>query len=351
MNDLFDNDDLDIDDSVKKQPFYKVVNKSKKDKLEWLTAAFNSLKDQAQSRTSEQRDNLALYRGISRRLYDRTLDRDSNRRRLNKLQKFVVNHLYDLTETKVSQITKIKPAVEVLPTNDEWQDRASAKVVSSIVKHLWYINNIDYMRQQMHRHARIFGESYLFITWDDNAGDLHPAYVKAKKAGLDSVNLPNGTKVDLSKPVKTGDVCYEVELPWRVLLQRALRFEDSEYCFRIKAEQVDKLQDKYKGDKLNVNMQNMVFDIDTLEDRFLEDHIITVEFWHKQTEHLPEGYYAKFTVDRLLEENKEPETLQHGELPFERLTDLDVPDKLNGVSRYETIGVMQGMYNNLSTLP
>ena len=48
-----------------------------------------------------------------------------------------------MTETRISQLSRLKPAVNVIPTNDEYEDRNSAKAVKYLVDHLWYINNID----------------------------------------------------------------------------------------------------------------------------------------------------------------------------------------------------------------
>lgn len=347
MANLFDELEFrEKDPDIIQQPFYKFLKKSKKDKLDWLTGVANSLIDQAQDRTRVQREHLMMYRGVSNRLAERSVDRDRNIRKLSKLQKFVINHLYDLTETKVSQMNRIKPAVEVLPVNDEWQDRASAKVVKYINDHLWRENNIDSKRTQMHRHARIFGESFMFVLWDKDKGDLTPEYVAARDAGLDVDKLVSSGKIDKC----VGDVCYEVELPWRTFLQRAEEFEKSDYVFRMSIQPTDELKDDYSRADINEDEEFYVFDTENLTERFIEKHSMVMEFWHKKTKRVPNGYYAKFVMSDILETNDEPKELMHGKLPCVRLTDLDVPGVLNGVSRYETIASIQGMYNNLSTL-
>lgn len=342
-------DESEMTPSMEREPFYKVLDKKEADIHKWLVDVSDALIEQSQSRTKVQREHLLQYRGVSVRKMDRTRDRDRNVRRLSKMQKFVINHLHDLTETKVSQMTRIKPAIEVLPTNDEWEDRASAKVVQKIIKHLWDLNNVDYITQKMHRYARIFGESYLFILWDKDAGDLHPSFVQARDLGLDSFVTEDGQEIDVNKQkLMTGDVCYEVELPWRVFLQRKPEVEKVEYVFRISLEPTEELKDDYKGKKIEKSDSVSVFDTDSLESRFVEDHTVVIEMWHKHTDKIPNGFYAKFTADSLLESSDLP--FSHGKLPFVRLTDLDVPDVLNGVSRYETVGAIQGMYNNISTL-
>ena len=83
----------------------------------------------------------------------------------------------------------------------------------------------------MLRNAFIFGESYCFVTWNKDKGDLHPLYVKARDMGIDLNFLDdegnqiydmdgNPMKIDPNKPIKIGDVDYTIEVPWRVYLQR-----------------------------------------------------------------------------------------------------------------------------------
>lgn len=339
LDDLFDEQSQHTELGIK--PFHEINQKKKEEKLDWLKEVSDALIAQSQQRSQRQRENLYLYRGVSVRRWERDRDREFRRRRISKVQRFVVNHLYDLTETKVAQMTRLKPSVEVLPNNDEWSDRASAKVVKHLIKHLWYINNIDHMVTSMHRHARIFGETYCFVEWDKNKGDLHPAYVKARDSGLADDKEPE---------LKTGDVKYEIEVPWRVLLHRARNYEDSEYLFRVRTEAAETLKKDYPKKKNEIQKTNELYTFDTeeMESRFLENHTLVFEFFHKKTKYVPQGKYIKFTPDVILEETDHP--YSHGGFPCIRLTDLDVPDVLNGVSRYETISPLQNMYNNLSTL-
>jgi hypothetical protein len=346
--DLFDEiDDYELTEKIK--PFYKIKDENEKELLSWLNKVKDALIYNAKTRTHTQRMNLTAYRGLSLNRFDRRKDYNSVRR-LQRINKFIVNHLRDLTETKVSQMTRLKPAVEVLPTNDEYADRASAKVVGLLIKHLFYINNLDYMIQRMHREARIFGESFMFIDYDPSKGDLDPVYVEARNRGIEKIELPDGSVFDTSKPLKTGDLGYGIELPWRVLMQRATCFKDVEYNFRITVENVEKLKDKHpdKAKLIKAEDEVKMFDIENLEDRYLEDQCLVYKFYHKKTEEVPHGMYIEFTKNCILvkEENK----FSHEGLNFVRLTDQDVPNVLNGVSSYETILPLQKMYDNISTL-
>lgn len=323
-------------------------NDREEDLLEWFNLVIKELKQQAQARTEAQREHLLMYKGSSIKRREIEKERLFSGRRLNSIQKFVIPHIHDLTEVKVSQMTRIKPNIEVMPSNNEWEDRASAKVVSYIIKHLWYINNIDYKIQELHRQARIFGESYMFVDWDPSLGDLHPLYVEARDAGIEYLQGPNGEILNLEKPIKTGDIKYSIELPWRVFLQRKTTFEEVEYVFRALLIPTCKLREKYNKPEINPTKDLKIFDIDQLHDKLLEDHTLVYEFWHKGTEDLPEGFRALFTPEHILEAGDNPYTGKM--LPFVRLTDLDVPNQLNGVSKYELIAPIANMYNNVNTL-
>lgn len=347
IDDLFEEDENFIDsESVK--PFF-TVSKNKEDKLKWLNQVKDSLLYNAEHRTQQQRLFLKAYRGLSTDNYNSRKDYNTDKR-FQKTNKFIINHIHDLTETKVSQMTRLKPAVEVLPANDEYEDKASAKVVSYLIKHIFYQNNLDYMMQQMHRNCRIMGESFLFITWNKDLGDLDPTYVEAKNAGLDKIQLEDGSTIDLRTPIHIGDVEYKIELPWRVFLQRTTSFDKCEYLFRVSTKATEELKKDYPGKASKIMEEEDVkmFDVESLQDRFLENQTVVWEFWHVKNKYNPEGAYVKFTKDVILEDTSLP--YSHGKLPVLRLTDLDVPNVLNGVSRYETILPIQRMYDNINTL-
>lgn len=341
-------DELNAKTSAEVKPFSSVADKKDEEVLSWLKQVKDALLEQGSNRTQKQRENMLHYRGVPTRKWDRASD--FNGRRLNRIKKVVVNHLFDLVETKVSQMNRLKPAVEVLPTNDEWEDKSAAKVVDMLIKHLWYVNNIDYLSQKMHRAARIFGETYAFVDWDSSKGDLHPAYVQGRDMGLKQIELPDGEIHDMEKPVKTGDVCYEIEVPWRVLLQRKPCYEESEYLFRIKLVPTDVLKKQYpeKKGKIDITDDLRAFDMEELQDRFIEEHTVVYEFWHKKIGEVHDGAYIKFTDECILQRG--PHKFTHGGFPCIRLTDLDAPDVLNGISKMEMIIPIQNMINNGETL-
>jgi len=352
----------DIDDPqierVSLKPLHVIMKKKDSEKLDWLVKTTESLEKQSITRHAKYRKNLESYKG-NQSESSRSTMRRSERQYINQVSKFVVNHLYDIVETKVSQMCRIKPHVEVLPTNDEFSDKNAAKAVKMLVNHVWYLNNIDDLIRKLQRQARIFGESYIFIEWDKDKGDIHPDWIAADKLGamlelLDAdgevVTDAGGKNIKLDKPIKTGDLKYSIEVPWRVHLQRQRKLEDVEYVIRSSVISTEILKAEYpkKADKFKSETNVKAYDTDSLTDHLLEEETILYELWHKKTNQMEDGAYFKFTRDSILEESILP--YSHGKLPIVRLTDIDLPEQLNGASGFDLIRPIQNMHNNLSTL-
>ena len=357
--DFFDELADDRPDKLNIKPFHSVDKNNDKAVLEWCAKVVESLEKQAVNRNMKMRKNLEAYRGAVSTTKRSDLRR-SERQFLQKVNKFVVNHLHDMTETRISQLCRIKPSVEVLPTNDEYEDRNAAKAVKYLMDHIWYINNVEELRQKMLRNTFIFGESYCFVLWNKDKGDLHPSYVKARDRGIDLQlmdrdqpildELGNEIGIDMNMPIKVGDIDYHVEVPWRVYLQRQKSFDKVEYCFRVSIESTETLKKLYpeKENKLKSSVNIKAYDSSNLTDHLLEEESVVYEMYHKETKFCPKGYYVKFTKDTILEMDYLP--FSHGKLPIIRMTDMDIPEVLNGVSTYEMVRPIQSMHDNLSTL-
>ncbi len=355
MSSFFDELEEERDENISIKPFHTLTSKSEEDRLKWYQSAIESLRKQAVSRTRTQRSNLATYRGLSfrRNINRQQAFKNPDRLTSNRLDRFIINQLHDMTETKVSQMTRKRAAVDVLPTNDENADKNAARSTKFLLDHLFYINDLENFREKAHRNAFIFGEDYIFITWDPSKGDV----MEGGKKGMPIVDeqgqpalKADGTPKLHKKDIMTGDVAYEQIIPWRVFLQRRKKFDECEWVFKLSTEHVDDVRKDYpsKKDEIAADNELAMFDTDSLESKSLEDEVLVYEFWHKKTKHLPEGFYSKMTRNVILEETDFP--YSHKKLPMIRLTDLDIPDQLNGVSRYESAKQVQNMYDNINTL-
>lgn len=328
---LFDRlvDQEDDSNSFDNSPLFSVNLDDSVKVLEWLNKNIEQLKKASTPRFSNMRANLATYRGIQYKSQDmRTGDFrvDNSNISISKSPRLISNFTYEFTENKVNNITQIKPAVEVVPPTSDYSDKVAAKATDALIQHLWYINNIDELVRQAHRFKHIFGESYLFVLWDKYKGDVDP-----------------------NTGAKTGDVCYELEAPYRVFLQKAKDFNSAKFLFRSKVMHNEILKKKYPNSMGRVQDSNIrVFDAELFEDRALNNETLVHYFYHECDEHMPEGFYAVFSKDVIFEQGPLP--FSHGKKPAIRITDIDIPEAQHGFSFYENIKPLQNMHNNLSSM-
>lgn len=325
--------------------------------LKWLVGERNHLQSDAEERLNEVQRHLQLYKGIQYESQETRLslvDRSNERNKV--VKKIVVNHLYDLTENRVSRLVKYKPAVAVLPSNDEFQDEISAKVVKQLLSHIWYNEGFEgKLTPEIVRHMSVMGEAYLFITWDPDKGDKHPDSVDGAKVPLMNDNGEpykdeNGKTIYIERPIKVGDVKYELVRCTDVLLDRADSLSEVNFCFRRKVMPVAEARLRWpdKADQLQPNNGVRVYDFEKMTSKQLDNQVVVWTFTHKHHKGMPNGRQIVFTDDCVLENTEHP--YSHGGLPFVRLTDIDLPGELHAHSFYRMVKALTGAYNNITNL-
>lgn len=326
----------------------------------WLIAEKNYLEKESEDRIRLSRRNLALYKGIQYQELETRLDgRDRGADRSTFIRKIVANHLYDLTKNRASRLIKYRPAVAVLPTNDEFQDKVAAKLCKYLLDHIWYVEDFEGRLQlSLATHAMVMGESYLFVLWDEAKGDLNPAYVEASKKHKGKVPLldehgkqveDNGKPVYVDKPVRVGDVDYKLVLADQVFLQRKSCIDDVDYCITKEAVSTDLLRLRYPDKAAKIKDRDcQIYDYERMEERPARRETYVYTFWHKRSEQMDKGRKIVFIEDCVLENIEYP--FSHDKLPFVRFTDVDFPGELHAKSFYETIKPLTSAYNNLTNI-
>lgn len=360
---------IDSLDQSFQQPKYQIYSldlddsRNEKEILEWLSAELGFLEDENEARIRVMRRNLALFKGIQYQELETRLDaRDRGVDRANVVRKIVSNHLYDLAKNRASRLIKFKPAVAILPTNDELGDKVAAKVTKQLLDHIWYESDFEgKIQTQLVTNALVMGESYLFVLWDQDKGDISPAYIEAKKRAkneriplLDENGLPTkdpyGNTIYIDKPVRVGDINYQVFLASEVLLQKKQKFVDVDYCFTRELVNVQELRMRYpdKASKIKDLQDNQVYDYEKMEMRPARQEQVVYTFWHRRSPMMDKGRKIVFLKDVLLENEEFP--FSHDQLPFIRFTDIEYPGELYGVSFFENVKQLTGTYNNITNM-
>jgi hypothetical protein len=343
-------------------PFWTVDLEDDKETLKWLTENYDGLINQAETRTHTQQRNLAAYRGVQMAAQDirtrEVLTRSNVQPTKNPTP--INNVLFDVIEQHVSRVTKFRPNIATVPANNEHRDKMVSKIVDDIIHAIWYREDIDEISQNMTRTARIMAESYLMITFDKDKGKEHPS---SKKVGLDAdgnrkrvpltdesgktINSIDGKPLFIDKPVRIGDICYDVILPWDIFLQRQSKYKDVEWAFYRKVRDVEDIRADYpdKANQIKSNKQGTYFDIDLLTERHIGNQVEEMHLWHRSTTNLHGGRHIVFTRDCVLVNEDNP--YDHKDLPWIRRIDVPSPGKLNGSSTTEVVRPLQNLMNNL----
>ena len=191
--------------SGSKDAYFLIDKQDEKNKLAWLESKLQALMTDQNQRLEVQLENLRAYSGADSAFNMNKLIGNLGRSRSG-LPKVSYSHIYDITELKVSQMTRLKSDVQVTPRHSEYDDRAAAKVSHLVIKNILEQQMFDQQMIAMHRYKYILGEAYMMVIWDDTIGDFDPLYLEAKEQGIKKIILPNRKSLDLKFPLMTGDV-------------------------------------------------------------------------------------------------------------------------------------------------
>lgn len=336
--------------------------------LRWLNSTVEGCEDYYRSYFQNCLDNLLLYRGVQWLQQDRNANRRLDRQGMavRRSPRVVINHLYDTVEQWVSRLTRYRPAVAIYPARPLQQDADDAKIASHVLDYVWYKNSIDKILQDFARQTKIFGEAYLFITWDPTRGDLAPDWTleveAAKKQGLSSPRVPvlgpdgnpvrteAGDELFIDKAVRIGDVKYSLIPPWRVMPQPTTDKECIDWVITWEAQDVDYVRAKYpeQADKIKKNSGAPIFSNYVLDLAKMKNQVVVYTLHHRSSEFLDKGRFIKFTSEAILENTDLP--YSHGRLPYLHLTDIDVPDQIRGMSSFQMLFPIQHQINACASL-
>jgi hypothetical protein len=308
-----------------------------------------------------QQDNLMLFRGIHWIMQDRYSNKWLDKQGIltRRSPRVVINHLYDFVEQWVSRLTRYRPAVAIYPASSEMSDSDDAKIAKDVLNYIWYQNNIDKYLQEFVRQVKIFGEAYLWITWNPNKGDLHPDWVQAQSQGYripvtgkdgQPVLSEKGEPLYIQKAIRIGEVEYKVVPPWHVFDMPCRNRDDIDWSIRWSSENVDYVKAKYpeKEDLIKPDDGMEVFSNRKLDIGKMKNECIVYELFHRSSEFLDKGRYIKFTKTAILENTDLP--YQHGKIPYVYMNDIEVPDQIRGMSFFQQLYPLQFQVNACASL-
>lgn len=333
-------DELDSAGAIdNKKPFFAIDLSSEDVILNWLKAEMVFIKNSNETRMQKVRNNYLRYKGYQY-LNSVYYPRDVLETQRKYTPQMVLPLISDAVDEKVARLMEFKPNVVVVPTHDESQDKNDAKVAKRFLDHVDYNQKLDSKFRQVLTASKIAGEAFAWIRWNPDLGEpLKEVSILNKTTASDQ--NPNPMELirqgDLEVVKKSGDL---------LLYQRAESWEKVDYCFVIEIDYVEALKLDYpeKADQIREDSDMRVFNYDKFDEETLSGMCRKVHFYHRKTKYLPQGYEACFTSSALLK--KGPLSYEHGELPIERLVDIENGEELPGQSFIDKVKNISSQINN-----
>jgi len=331
---LFDDLDNGSATSDAHKPFYalffdgegKPREPSDDELLKWLKTSVDFILKENQEWHQEIKNNYKRFKEIQYRnqMYQ---SRDLPERRSKYAPQYVAPVIRDITDERVARIMEYKPAIAILPHDDEQQDKVDAKIAKRFTKNIEKAQRLDSKFMKLLRLAFVAGEGYIVPEWNPDIG--YP--------------MPKSN----DQTVFVGDVQLRVLSPLRVLKEITTDDEESNYAHIFDYPYADELKLKYPDKRQDIKADGMAtyYDPITMEDKNWAGKVTKITFYHKKHPFLPGGFEVVYTPDKILKRG--PLSYNHGKVPVITMTDNENVEEKNGRSYINSIKGMVGYFNNL----
>ncbi len=242
-----------------------------------------------------------------------------------------VNYINHLTNKRVSDLSIYKPIHDTIPEDEtSYEDYMTARVEKKFVERTKRKNELDAFFNVSEKENMTCGFVYASIDWNDKLGDRKSGR-SPKREGLTEIKLKH---------------------PWHILPWQAPDWGSTPCCFEIyEIINVYEARTKYGNDDIQPHPQRSLY---SFQSPFVEevgpDQVVIYRFIYRPDEFLPQGAVILHTAEEVLKAEVNTYPWSHEELPFERYTDIDVPNRYFPMSFYQNIKPLQHTYNNLSGL-
>lgn len=359
------------------RPFWAVINdgttggpKEKQQAiLDHKNLAVEATLEMREPITRVQRMNIMLYKGkhyFSQEQFSQ-LPYNRNKRYSKNHAKIVVNHLHQVTENHVSDMSSYEPNLDVMPNNNEESDKVAARMNREVLDHYTYENKLKVKFQQFHRRKKVCGEAFMFSLWNPDSGDIHPSYKQLRQMRADQGQDPDapiplvdeqgnvilgedGEELWVNEVVRTGDIQLEQEFSERVLYPfvESCMWDDVPWLIRLVPTDVDEVKARWPQLAADIKADNRFRRWLAPNSKSLTNKVMVRYLYHKPTRFLDKGYYCISTETVFLEGGNYP--FNHKYLPCIRGTDIDVPGELTGMSFYQNLASLQHAINNSTSM-
>lgn len=327
------------------KPFYSVEYENDEDVLTWLKDADVGLADYYQPLFREQKNNLRIFTGAGiNPNFTSPITAAYVQQGIveNSFEELQINEMYLLVQEQVSTIVSNELTAQVVPTNDDYQDKVAAKFVKMWLDSMSYDLGIDNQRVKWEIQKKIFGESFVIPQWNPDKGDLHPdskelngeEEIEARDEMGNLIRDKDGKVKKIGSYQRVGDIELVNPLPFQVVIDPKDQYDQSDWFYYVTFEDIEYLKKDYPDLSWKLEDNSIKFDPFSGNDRGVTNLVEVYHFYHRAHKFVPEGRHIVATKEHvLINETLEnmPSLIDSASLPLVRFVDLDVGMGVRGI--------------------
>jgi len=345
---ILDSFDDGVSGNMNEHEFPFIDHTDESTMIDWLTQDIDSKFRSRATRLESIRRLDAMFKGLPYDVNQRgnninDIDEQIGLRR----PKSIYNFINEMVEAKVSQRSRFKPAIAVLPNNVNIDDENRAESVKLLLTSKAQDIDLDTLISEGDKINFLSGESYTYIPWNKDIGGIDPRYKAAVDAGLE-LKYEDGTPIPV---VYKGDIDIIPLGPDRCYHQLGKkRWEDVCDVNICEWVHIDELKSEYPDKAADISATEGYYHqyFDSYNRNDYEYHALVVKYYYKPTKFLPKGAYVKFIPGTLLEVELDAYPYLDNELPVVFDTDIDSQGEITGRPFTANIEKLQRLHDMVS---
>lgn len=343
-------------------PFYSINFENDDDVLTWIKDTDNKLSGYYQPLFREQKNNLKIFlsTGVNPNFFSPSVAVYLQQGMVDdEPDEIHINEMYLLVMQQISTVVSNELTSQVLPNNDDYQDKIASKFVKMWLDSMSYDLDIDLQRVRWEIQKKIFGEAFVIPVWNPDIGDIHPAVKDLEEDSVDLVDEEgnkvrddSGKVVKISKYQRVGDIELINPMPFDVMIDPKNKYSKSNWFYWIEYEETEYLKKKYPDLEIGDSKDTKKYDSTYGMNMGAESFTKVYHFYHRSHEFLHEGRHlicseSKVLLNQSLKDL--PTLIDTQDLPLVRFTDLDIGFGVRGTPiLFRNARNIVGGYNRLT---
>ncbi len=256
----------------------------------------------------------------------------------------VFNHIAPIFDIRYAKLSKIKPAINIIPATNDERDKESAKVSKKIYNSVKNKFELDSKMNQAIKWSEVCGTVFYKVGWNSSEGQVL-------------------AKDEKGKSIRGGEIDFSVVSPFEIYPDSSVceNLEECNSLIHAKAFSVEQIKNMYgvdvQGGKINTySLDNVSAGVGGLGfngtvpkmiESVKENSAVVIERYNRPSEDYPNGRLTIVAGDRLVYDGELPYLFDEDkrDFPFVRQTSISEPGCFWGTSVIERLIPVQRAYN------